>query len=242
VIYSEVESFYKNYCGKKCVIGYSFLGREIFAMHVGKVYGRQFISTYAIHGREWICARLALEHIRRGTKFGGWVVPLVNPDGAFISESKDKMWKANARGVDLNCNFDADWGTGRLNTRLRGSENCTGDYPLSECESSALANFTLKIKPCVSFSFHTKGGEIYWEYDGEGDERGASILAEATGYKCKKIYGSAGGYKDWCIQKLHIPAYTVECGQDTLTHPITRLKDIEECFDALKIFTENYGK
>jgi hypothetical protein len=242
VIYDEIERFYLNYGGKKCVIGYSFLGRQIFAMHVGKGYGKQFISTYAIHGREWITARLAIEHIRRGTDFGGWVVPLVNPDGAQIAQTKNKLWKANARGVDLNCNFDADWGTGRLNTKVRGSANCTGDYPLSECESAALVNFTIKVKPQVTISFHTKGGEIYWEFNGEGDARGADILAQATGYKCKKICGSAGGYKDWCIQKLHIPAYTIECGRDSLPHPITRLKDIEECLNALKYFTENYEK
>jgi g-D-glutamyl-meso-diaminopimelate peptidase len=242
VIYREVESFYKSFAGKKCVIGYSFSGREIFAIHVGNDFGKQFISTYAIHGREWITARLALEHIKRGTGFGGWVVPLVNPDGAMIAQTYNSLWKANARGVDLNCNFDADWGEGRLNTRTRGSENCIGDCPLSERESKALADFTLKIKPCVTFSFHTKGGEIYWEYGGRGDKHGGEILAEATGYQLKKIYFSCGGYKDWCIQKLGIPSYTIECGRDSLTHPIERLKDISECFNALKIFTENYGK
>ena len=64
-----------------------------------------------------------------------YFVPMVNPDGAFISQTKtaDKnvlqiyardraagysdepyeqylaRWKANAAGVDLNRNFDAQW-------------------------------------------------------------------------------------------------------------------------------------
>jgi g-D-glutamyl-meso-diaminopimelate peptidase len=242
VIYQQIKTFYNNYNGKKCVIGYSFLGREIFAMHIGSDLNKQFISTYAIHGREWITALLSLEHIKIGASLGGWIIPLVNPDGAVISQTKNPLWKANARGVDLNCNFDADWGQGRLNTKVRGAQNCIGDYPFSESESSALASFTKKIKPAVTFSFHTKGGEIYWEFNGVGDERGARLLTQTTGYPHIKISGSCGGYKDWCIQKLHIPSYTIECGRDTLTHPITKLKDIKECYFALKYFTENYEK
>ena len=121
MIYEQIEKFYKSYDKKKCVIGYSLKGKEIFAFHVGNSTGRQFISTYAIHGREWITAKLALKHIKIGVNNGGgWIIPLVNPDGAAISESVRPMWKSNARGVDLNCNFDADWGSGSLNTKRRG--------------------------------------------------------------------------------------------------------------------------
>ena len=242
MIFEEVKKFYNSFKGVKCVIGYSFYGREIFAFHIGSRTGKQFISTYAIHAREWITARLALKHIKIGIiKGGGWVIPLVNPDGAYISERDNPLWKANARGVDLNCNFDADWGSGRLNTSTRGSENCIGDKPFSEAETSALRDFTLKVRPYVTLSFHTKGEEIYWQFDGMGDGRGAEILADATGYTPKIIYGSAGGYKDWCIQKLRIPAYTVECGSDDLAHPITKLRSLKKCYKALKIFTERYG-
>lgn len=242
MIFEEVKKFYNRYGGKKCIIGYSFRGREIFAFHIGSPTGRQFIATYAIHGREWITARLALKHIKTGLSAGGgWVIPLVNPDGATICEELRPMWKANARGVDLNCNFDAEWGSGRLNVKMRGSENCIGDKPFSEAETIALRDFTLKVRPYVTFSFHTKGEEIYWEFCGGGDKRGADILSEATGYAAKIICGSAGGYKDWCIQKLHIPSYTVECGSDDNVHPIKKLRKVKKCFKALKIFTEKYG-
>lgn len=241
MIYNEIREFYSTYREKKCIIGYSFRGREIYAFHIGSSTGRQFISTYAMHGREWITAKLALKHINIGVrKGGGWIIPLINPDGAIISQTSYAMWKANARGVDLNCNFDAEWGSGRLNTRTRGAENCIGEYPFSETETSALRDFTLRVKPCVTFSFHTKGEEIYWEFSGRGDRRGAEILAKTTGYPYKKIYGSAGGYKDWCILKLHIPAYTVECGSDSLTHPVTKLRKLKKCFNALRYFTDNY--
>ncbi|MDE6441138.1 MAG: hypothetical protein K2L12_00105 [Clostridia bacterium] len=243
MIFEEVKNFYNAYQGKKCIIGYSFLGREIFALHTGKQTGRQIISTYAIHGREYITARLALKHINIGTGDKGcWIIPLVNPDGALISQKVNALWKANARGVDLNCNFDAGWGSGQLNTKVQGSENCIGANSFSESETSALRDFTLRIRPYTTLSFHTKGEEIYWEYGGFGDKRGAEILASVTGYNPKIIHGSAGGYKDWCIEKLHIPAYTIECGSDGLTHPITNLKYIKKCYNALKIFANEYGK
>lgn len=242
MVYSQISKFYLNYKAKKCVVGYSFRGRNIYAFHVGDIYGKQFIAVYAVHAREWITAFLALKHIGKGTKTGGWIIPLVNPDGAEIAQNGKPLWKANARGVDINCNFDALWGSGRLNTVVRGSENCIGDYPESESETLALVRFTERIKPYVTLSFHTKGGEIYWEFCGGGERKGADILAETTGYTVKKIEGSAGGYKDWCIQKLNIPAYTVECGRDSLSHPINKLKDIRECFNALKYFTEHYEK
>ena len=243
MIFEEIKEFYKSYDGKKCIIGYSCQSREIYAFHVGSDYCRQFIAVYAVHAREWVTALLALKHIRRGVaEGGGWIIPLLNPDGAEIVQTSFPLWKANARGVDLNCNFDADWGSGRLNVTTRGPENCIGDYPFSEPETSALAEFTQKMRPYVTLSFHTKGEEIYWEYGGRGDIRGAEIISRVTGYKIKKIYGSAGGYKDWCIKKLRIPAYTVECGSDSLSHPITRVSKLKKCYRLLKIFIENYGR
>lgn len=243
MIYEEVKKFYFNYESRKCVIGYSCQGREIFAFHTGDEFNKQFIAVYGVHAREWITARLALRHLSQPLKTGGgWVIPLLNPDGATISQTRLPLWKANARGVDLNCNFDADWGSGRENVTVRGSENCIGDYPFSEPETIALRDFTLKIHPFVTLSFHTKGEEVYWEYGGRGDIRGAEIIGKATGYKVKRIFGSAGGYKDWCIQKLHIPAYTIECGSDNLKHPIEKISKLKKCYKLLKIFTENYGK
>lgn len=243
MIYEEVRSFYQCFGGKKCVIGYSCQGREIYAFHLGSEACAQFIAVYAVHAREWITARLALRHIKTGLqRGGGWVIPLLNPDGALISQTAYPLWKANARGVDLNCNFDADWGSGRLNTKIRGGENCMGDYPFSEAEASALRDFTLRIRPYVTLSFHTKGEEIYWEYGGKGDKNGVELLEKITGYTAKRIYGSAGGYKDWCIQKLNIPAYTIECGSDSLAHPIKKLGELKKCYKLLKIFIENYGK
>lgn len=228
-VYEEVQVFYESYCGEKRVIGKSVEGRDLFAMHIGAKSGVQGIAQYAIHGREWITSLIALAHIRRGLSRGGiWVLPLTNPDGAILSESGLRpLWKANARGVDLNVNFDARWGSGVSNVRQKSSENYIGERPFSEPETQALRDFTLEINPAFTVSFHTKGEEIYYEFHQPlvrklRDRRLAQALSSSTGYPLVTIKNSAGGYKDWCIQELKIPAFTVEVGSDELTHPIGR--------------------
>ena len=245
-IYKKVTSFYQSVTTEKRIIGKSFLGRNIYAVKIGT--GRPTgIVQYAIHGREYITARLAETHFQTGIAAGScWLVPLANPDGALLSQcglnsvddiqlqswltqlngSTDfSLWKANARGVDLNVNFAAFWGKGKTNLRYPGAENYIGVRPFSESETLALKNFTKEINPDYTVSYHTKGEEIYWYFyqsmrTCSRDKRLAQVLSETTGYPLGDARGSAGGYKDWCIQALGIPAFTIEVGADDLPHPI----------------------
>ena len=135
-IYESIRNFYERVKTEKRVIGKSVLGRSIFAVKIGR--GNPVgIATYAIHGREFITAKLAVAHYAREITGSLWIVPLVNPDGALLSQrglasvenkkyrralerfsaQEFRLWKANARGVDLNVNFDADWGKGVQNLK-----------------------------------------------------------------------------------------------------------------------------
>lgn len=258
-VYGEIREFYRQYRGEKRVIGTSLLGRDVFAMRIGK--GKPCgISQYGIHGREYLCAFLALEHIRRGLSNGSvWLVPLADPDGAMISSQgitsvppKQRkiiesiggnlaLWKANARGVDINVNFDARWGTGASNVRYPASANYIGPKPFSEPETAALRDFTLEISPDFTLSWHTKGEVIYWRFHqpvlrAVRDKRIANVLSRATGYPLGETKNSAGGYKDWCVEKLKIPAFTVEAGAEKFPHPLGEeaLIDIsEKCGEAI---------
>ncbi len=245
-IYEKTKSFYECWQGEKTVIGKSVLGRNIYAVKVGE--GEPIgLSQYAMHGREFITAELAFLHAKVGVKRGSvWIIPLVNPDGALLSEvglvsvktqkERDRLlalnggedfslWKANANGVDLNVNFPARWGKGVKNTRVAGGENYIGAKPFSEPESLALKKFTEKVAPKFTLSYHTKGEEIYWYFsqsirDCYRDKTLALILSKSTGYPLAMAKGSAGGYKDWCILKWKIPSFTIEVGADCLVHPI----------------------
>ena len=158
----------------------------------------------------------------------------MNPDGVNICEKVDPLYKANARGVDLNVNFDARWGRGKSNVRFAGKENFIGEYAFSEPETVALRDFTLKIKPDMTLSYHSKGEEIYFEFFQnpscmQRDRIYAELVSEITGYQIKSTPFSAGGYKDWCIEKLNIPSLTIEVGSDALSHPIDKCH-VEEIF------------
>ena len=236
-ILQKLETFYNKYKGEKGIIGKSIEDRNIYYFCVKHTSFPVIICQYAIHGREYITTYLALKQIKNFLKSGRigtvYFIPLTNPDGVYFSLYKDPLYKANARGVDLNVNFSARWGTGQKNIRTSSSENYIGEYPFSEKETIALRDFTLKIKPNLTISYHSKGEEIYWKFFQpkkalDRDIKYASIISSTTGYPLVDSLNSAGGYKDWCIEKLKIPAVTIEVGSDNLTHPIKEceLKDI----------------
>lgn len=245
-IYQKTKAFYESVQTEKKVIGKSLFGRDIFAVKMGEGLPVG-IAQYAIHGREYITTELAFIHYQKGVNKGSvWLLPLVNPDGALLSqegissvtneEEKGRLislnggldfslWKANGRGVDLNVNFPAQWGTGAKNEKRAGAENYIGELPFSEPETLALKHFTEEISPDYTVSYHTKGEEIYWYFYQSThtclrDKTLGEVLARSTGYPLADAGNSAGGYKDWCIQRFHIPAFTIEVGEERFSHPL----------------------
>lgn len=227
-VLTEVYGFYRRYAGEKGIYGYSERGEPLVYLKAG-AGSPVLLAQYAMHAREHITARLAVEQMkdlsRAAFKGTVLVLPLVNPDGVKICEEKFPLWKANAEGVDLNVNFPARWGTGVGNMRAAGAADYIGAYPLCAAESAALAAFTLRAMPDMTVSYHAKGEEIYWyfyqkEPDLSRDGALAEIAAKVTGYALRTPQGSVGGYKDWCVETLGIPAITVEVGGDELSHPV----------------------
>ena len=236
-------------------VGKSTLGKNILATHVGEFSGPQIIVQAGIHAREWITSLLLVEQARYlhnnqlVTTGGIYFVFITNPDGIEISldgidvvpceitrnylinannGSLDfSRYKANINLVDLNTNFDANWGMGSQNLFCPATENFVGFYPESEREVRNLIDLTLKNKPLLTLSYHSKGNVIYYGFEGQSEEnilRDREIgenLSEVTGYPLIFTENSTGGYKDWCINSLKIPAYTIEVGDENIPHPIT---------------------
>ncbi len=271
-IYEKTQRFYESVKGEKSIIGKSYFGRDLYAVKIGS--GSPVgLAQYALHGREYPVAELAFLHYARGTYKGSlWILPLANPDGALLSETgissapkKERerlffwnggnenfsLWKANGRGVDLNVNFAARWGKGTKNVAYPAPENYVGEYPFSELETAAIKNFTEGIRPDYTVSYHTKGEEIYWYFYQSlracaKDKSLALALSRSTGYPLAHAKGSAGGYKDWCIQRLKIPSFTVEAGADRYPHPLTGegvedvlQKNERALYDLSKAFEES---
>lgn len=247
-------------------IGKSTLGKNILATHLGSYDGVQIIIQGGIHAREYISTLLMVEqakylHSLNAVKNGGiYFVFLTNPDGAEIvldgvnslpceitkeyltlaNGGEDfSQFKANVNLVDLNTNFDVDWGSGSQNVKCPNPENFIGFYPNSEREVNALIDFTNKIKPYLTISYHSKGEVIFYGFKGQSQQEVlinkqiGEQLSKQTGYPLILTQNSAGGYKDWCIRNLKIPSYTIEIGNENLPHPIGE-EYLQEIFEQNK--------
>lgn len=227
-IVEEVYSFYEDFAGEKGYFGQAESGRLLPYVRVGRG-SPTILLQYCIHAREYITSYLALSQIRDAESAypGGslFFAPMVNPDGVEIVLGGEPLYKANGKGVDLNVNFDAKWGTGVNNKRIKGAADYIGEYPFSAAETRALRDFTYFVKPDATVSYHSKGREIYWYFGQEGeraerDFKIAEAVGGVTGYRVTNPSGSAGGYKDWCIENFAIPSLTIEVGDNYLAHPI----------------------
>lgn len=249
-VLEELKAFYRDWVLDKGYVGFTENGNLIPFFKVQKTEYPVVIVQYAIHAREYITTYIGMMQAKdfsaRGKRGTVYFIPAVNLDGIAEALYGDKTYKANARQVDLNVNFDANWGEGAKNVRCKCAENYIGKYPFSESETCALRDFTLLVEPDITVSYHSKGEEIYWEFfqDEKARKRDyqiAAAVSDATGYPLKSAGASSGGYKDWCIQKLGISALTIEVGDDRLSHPIG-VEYAEEIFgknrDVIKILTE----
>lgn len=230
-VLDELKNFYNKFSGEKGYIGSTEQGKLIPYFIVQKTFKPKVLIQYAIHAREYVTTYLAMKQIKDFDRFGTigtvYFIPAVNIDGIEIALTQKPLYKANARGVDLNVNFDARWGTGEQNKNVKGDQNYIGEHPFSERESRNLRDFTLAVLPDATISYHCKGEEIYYEFYQYGkalirDKKIAMAVAQETGYSIKPTPYSSGGYKDWCIEKLKIPALTIEVGEDSLSHPLTK--------------------
>lgn len=106
-----------------------------------------------------------------------------------------------------------------------------GTGPLTEPESLALYNFTLRHNFNLILAYHTQGKEIYWQFQNYAPPEGLTIgrqLARVSGYRLANVpYNSSfAGYKDWFLQEYRKPGFTIEAGIGTNPLPITQFDEI----------------
>ena len=140
-------------------------------------------------------------------------------------------WKANIRGTDLNLQYPAGWEEAKKNKYAQGVRgpaplDYVGLAPLSAPESRAMYDYTLALSPRLTLSYHTQGGEIYWRYgecEPEGARKIGELFAKLSGYSLADPApeSSNAGYKDWFIEALDRPGFTIEAGRGTNPLPLT---------------------
>lgn len=187
-----------------------------------------------------------------------YVIPMLNPDGIEyqingVGEENplyDRLlrmnggsldfsfWQANARGVDLNHNYDFGFEEyKRLEERSEIYDGAptrfSGCMPESEPETASLCNFIRFREEEIMgiLTLHTQGEEIYYR---EGKKRSfnatAKLLSRISGYKLSKAEGMAayGGLSDWFSYAFGRPSFTIECGKGENPLPLS---------DYFKIYT-----
>jgi len=186
-----------------------------------------------------------------------YILPMVNPDGVNLvldgmqqdnpfcsdlvkwnngSTDFSRHWQANIRGVDLNHNYDASWNMSKqaevdYGVTGPGPTRFSGQYPESEPESKAVANFTRDHNFRLVIAYHTQGEVIYWTYLNiipTVAQRIARIFSKVSGYTLSQTSGivSYSGYKDWFIETYGKPGFTIEIGSGRNPLPISQFNKI----------------
>jgi g-D-glutamyl-meso-diaminopimelate peptidase len=168
----------------------------------------------------------------RGSGSAGRLAPLVAEKGG----DTPGLWQANARGVDLNHNFDA--GRAALVELERESGICGpaprrfgGETAESEPETKALTALCRRGDFRHVIALHSQGEEIYWQYGPRTPPTArmmADVLAAASGYRVADPEGLAshGGFKDWFIEETGRPGFTIELGRGVNPLPLTDFEPV----------------
>ena len=159
-------------------------------------------------------------------------------------------WKANIAGTDLNLQYPAGWEEAK---RIKFAQGWTGpaprDFvgpaPLRARESRALCRLTERLRPRAALALHTQGEVIYWQYRGyapPGAQALAAGMAAASGYALDTVPDESAnaGYKDWVIDALDAPAFTMECGLGESPLPLAQLEAISAAVEGACAALEAY--
>ena len=249
--------FYKIGCGKKHIL------------YVGAHHGMEYITSSVLYDfiehtlknnrndilEFGINLRILLK------QFTFWIIPCINPDGVELNlrgftqnplaDRQKKMngdstdfsrWQANARGVDLNHNYN--YGFFEYKKTFEATESISpgrtrysGEYPESEPETKSLADFTRTIMPSLVLSLHTQGEEIYYSPESEKMAKLARRCAERIGYKVSyaEKHAAYGGFCDFTGKALSIPSLTLELGSGNNPLPTSDLPKLSARFRNIGI-------
>jgi len=216
------------------VLGKSVEGRSIVAYTFG-TGSTTLLFVGGIHGGyEWNSVLLAYEFVDHFTanpqlisdSLAITVIPSANPDGVFKIIGKEGRFLAtevpdvdqapgrfNARGVDLNRNFDCKW---QAESTWRGATVSAGSAPFSEPEAAALRDFALREKPVAVVFWHSQANAVYASECEDGilpeTLEVMNRYAGAAGYPSVDsfdAYPVSGDAEGW-LASIGIPAVTVE--------------------------------
>lgn len=208
----------RTICQTVFSIGTSVQGRSINAysfgsgaskiIFVGTTHGDEKSSTYLLNS--WIDYLEANGNIPAHRTVV--VIPNINPDGYALNR------RTNAHNVDLNRNFPAnDWKSGVTMPDQTYNANGGGSAPLSEPESSAIANYILGQNPRLVLTYHAVAGIVNPNESGDSvalaqtyDQKSNVNFASNGATSGIFHYDTTGSFEAWLHDKHDIPALLIE--------------------------------
>ena len=201
---SNTEQNNANYTKHK--YGTSELGRDLeYYSFEPKDYSRTVLLNFAIHGFEdeysadaqvlVDTANQLIEYYNKNfDKLKNTrliIVPCANPDGLLDGTTNNGFGRCNAKGIDLNRDFDANYRT------YSSARNYT-QSPFSASESRALRDLVLSTKPEITIDFHG------WENCTIGNYNIAQVFLEEMGLAHNVDFGTtnaSGYFSNWAYQQ-----------------------------------------
>jgi predicted deacylase len=211
---------------KRPITSYSFGTGEKNIVFVGGIHG----------GYEWNSVLLAYQFIdywietidSLDPNLKITVIPNLNPDGTYkiigregrfsiIDAPKDRAvtspGRFNARGVDLNRNFDCKWAP---TATWQNKKVSAGTAPFSEPEALAFRDYVFEEKPIAVVFWHSQANAVYASACEQGTLPETLNILNAysigSGYRAVETFDSyvvTGAAEDW-LASIGIPAITVE--------------------------------
>ncbi len=186
------------------VYGSSELGRDLVCYQISqKTYRRTVLLNFAIHGFEDEYYRdgkvlvelgnMLVKYYSAQPSMNGCrllIVPCANPDGVYEGTTNYGFGRCNAKGIDLNRDFDANY------IPYYNSRNYT-PYAFSAKESRALRDLCKKYQPDVVIDFHG------WLNYTIGDGAVAAIFSQEMGLSHYVSFNStncSGYFANWAHQ------------------------------------------
>jgi predicted deacylase len=229
--------------GRESVAGQSVEGRPLWCFDIGAAEAPPILLTALIHGSELIGSLSLFDALQTLGRMRGpvldearlVVMPIVNPDALAanmdrLARGRIAFQRRNARGVDLNRNFPT---VGRARSwhpfagsSFRWSPYHRGPAPLSEPESSAVADLATRLRPRLALGFHSFGNLVLypWAHSRAPNPRlptyrrlGHAFVRAATSipYRIRQaidLYPTIGDLDDWLDDRFGTLALTVEVG------------------------------
>ena len=265
-----VHTIGRSLCGRD-ITAYSLGNYKSIVLFASGFHAQEWLTSLVIlRFLERMCESLSKKQKLSGVDIssalmskGITIIPCVNPDGTeivlngpdtagkyadfvkVISKGDLSSWNANARGVDLNHNFDAGW---EILRQMETEEGITGPSPRrygghgphSEPETRSLVKFCERNNISHAFAIHSQGEEIYWSYGESTPENSrtmADIFSVCSGYTLVENEGLAshGGFKDWFIEYFRRSAFTIETGKGKNPLPVNQLDEIYEKIEEMLV-------